>query len=66
MDQVIIDTLHLFLRIYDILIENLIRELRRADAIDEREVFHGKSDLNKHCHIDGFLKFLNFWNISFA
>ena len=35
MDHVIIHTLHLFLRVSDILIENLIIELRRADAIEK-------------------------------
>lgn len=36
MDHVIIDTLHLFLRISDVLIDLLIRELRRSDAIDNK------------------------------
>jgi len=37
MDHVIIDTLHLFLRISDVLIELLIRELRRSDAIEKKK-----------------------------
>ena len=36
MDHVIIDTLHLFLRISDVLIDLLIRELRRGDAIEKK------------------------------
>jgi len=38
-DHVIIDTLHLFLRISDNFIELLIRELRRKDAIDKVSTF---------------------------
>ena len=38
-DHVIIDTLHLFLRVSDNLIELLIRELRRKDAIDKVSTF---------------------------
>ena len=41
MDHVIIDTLHLFLRIADVLIELLINELRMQDAILKKEVFNG-------------------------
>ena len=38
-DHVIIDTLHMFLRISDNLIELLIRELYRKDAIDKVSTF---------------------------
>lgn len=38
-DHVVIDTLHLLLRISDNLIELLIRELRRKDAIDKVSTF---------------------------
>lgn len=37
MDHVIIDTLHLFLRISDVLIDLLIRELGRSDAIAKKK-----------------------------
>ena len=37
MDHVIIDTLHLFLRISDVLIDLFIRELRRSDAIEKKK-----------------------------
>ena len=40
LDHVIIDTLHLFLRISDVLIELLIKELRTQDAILKKEVFN--------------------------
>ena len=37
MDHVIIDTLHFFLRISDVLIDLFIRELRRSDAIEKKK-----------------------------
>ena len=37
MDHVIIVTLHLFLRISDVLIDLFIRELRRSDAIEKKK-----------------------------
>ena len=40
LDHVIIDTLHLFLRISDNLIELLIRELRRQDSIEKTVKFN--------------------------
>ena len=52
-DCVIIDTLHLFLRITDILLENLIRQLKKEDAIS-KTVFNSGFDLNKHKHIKHF------------
>ncbi|CAH3025553.1 unnamed protein product, partial [Porites evermanni] len=53
-DHVVIDTLHLLLRISDNLIELLIRELRRKDAIDKVSTFF-KWHINFHsilseCH----------------
>lgn len=38
-ENVVIDTLHLLLRISDNLIELLIRELRRKDAMDKVSTF---------------------------
>ncbi len=38
-DHIIIDTLHLFLRIGDLLINMLITELRRQDGIDKKRSF---------------------------
>ena len=43
-DHIIIDTLHLFLRIADLLINLLIMELRRQDGIDKKKSF--KLDLD--------------------
>ena len=39
LDHVVIDTLHLFLRISDNLIELLRRELRKRDAIEKKDTF---------------------------
>ena len=65
MDHVIIDTLHLFLRICDVLIENLIIELRRADAIENR-VSRGTVNLTKCPHMERYMHFLNSLNIPFT
>ena len=58
-DRVIIDTLHLFLRISDNLINLLILELRRQDAIDKVKTFN--SGFNRLCykHMVAYEKFLN-------
>ena len=65
MDHVIIDTLHLFLRISDVLLENLILALKTADAIDKRVGF-ATFDIAKHRHMDHFLKYLSSPNIPFT
>ena len=64
MDHVIIDTLHLFLCISDVLSENLILALKTADAIDKSVAFVA-FDIAKHKHMDyfRFLKYLNSLNI---
>ncbi len=66
MDHVIIDTLHLFLRISDILIENVIQELKKADGIEKGDVFHAGFDATKHPHMKAYMKFLNSLNIPFT
>lgn len=38
-DHVIIDTLHLFLRISDVMIDLLIRELKRSDSSEKKKTF---------------------------
>ena len=39
LDYVVIDTLHLFLRISDNLIDLFVRKLRRQDSIDKKTTF---------------------------
>ena len=65
LDHVIIDTLHLFLRISDNLIELLIRELRRQDAVDKVTTFSGGFPRDKYKHMAGYEKFLKDIGISF-
>ena len=55
-DHVIIDTLHLFLRISDILINLLIQDLRRQDGI-EKSI--SKFDRGKSCNLSRYESFLN-------
>ena len=64
-DHVIIDTLHLFLRISDNLIELLIRELRRKDAIDKVSTFSNGFCRNRYRHMAGYEKFVKDLGISF-
>ena len=64
-DHVIIDTLHLFLRISDNLIELLIRELRRKDAIDKVSTFSNGFCRNRYRHMAVYEKFVKDLGISF-
>ena len=65
LDHVIIDTLHLFLRISDILIELLIRQLRKEDALEKKDTFIGGFNRAKYRHMDSYQKFLNSIGIAF-
>jgi len=56
-DHVVIDTLHLFLRIGDLLINLLILDLRRQDGIEKVKV--DKLDRMKLTHLVTYEKFLN-------
>ena len=53
-DHVIIDTLHLFLRISDVLINLLIQDLRRQDGIAKATL-----DREKHSNVVSYETFLN-------
>ena len=64
-DHVIIDTLHLFLRISDNLIELLIRELHRKDAIDKVTTFSNGFCRNTYKHMAGYEKLIKDLGISF-
>ena len=65
MDHVIIDTLHLFLRISDNLFELFIRELKRQDAIDKVKSFPNGFNREKYKHMAGYEHFLKQTEISF-
>ena len=56
--NVIIDTLHLFLRVTDTLQNLLILELRRQDAI-EKKIYFNDFDRRKYSHMTAYEKFLN-------
>jgi len=57
MDHVIIDTLHLFLRIGDLLINLLIMDLRRQDGVEKGKL--DKFDKSKQTHLAAYEQFLN-------
>ena len=65
MDHVIIDTLHLFLRISDVLIDLLIRELRRSDAIEKKNTFSDGFPKDKYKHMASYEEFIKSIGISF-
>ena len=56
--NIVIDNLHLFLRISDVLINLLIVELRRQDCIDKVKKFT-QYDPVKYKHIQGFQSFVS-------
>ena len=64
LDHVIIDTLHLFLRTSDVLIELLIKELRTQDTILKKEVFNAGFQREKYTSMAKYERFLNSIGIS--
>ena len=60
-----IDKLHLFFRISDNLIELLIQQLCREDAIDEVKTFPSGFTREKYKHMARYEKFLKDIGISF-
>ena len=65
MHHVIIDTLHLFLRISDVLIDLLIRELRRSDSIEKMKTFSDGFPRDKYKHMASYEEFVKSIGISF-
>ena len=65
MDHVVIDTLHFFLRVSDVLIELLIQELRRQDAINKNQTFANGFARDKFNHIAKYETFLKSIGIKF-
>ena len=63
--KVVIDTLHLFLRISDNLQNLLILELRRQDAIEKKVTFNA-FDRGVYRHMAGYEQFVNKCNIQFS
>ena len=59
LDHVIIDTLHLSLRICDNLTNLLILQLCKEDAIDKKKAFNEGLDQSKYKHVAGWEKYLN-------
>ena len=51
--NVVIDNLHLFLRMSDVLISQLIIELKRQDSIVSATTFRS-ADLQRYWHFNGF------------
>lgn len=58
LSQVVIDNLHLFLRVADVLIDLLIVELKRHDAIEKVKKFQSFNP-EKYKHLDKYQKFVS-------
>ena len=56
--NVVVDNLHLFLRVADVLINHLIEELRRQDAIDKAKKF-STFECSKFQHVYNYEKFVS-------
>ena len=56
--NVVIDNLHLFLRVADVLINLLITELKRQDSIEKVKTFN-EFNAEKYCHLDSYQKFVS-------
>ena len=65
LDHVVIDTLHLLLRISDNLIELLIRQLRRLDSIEKKVTFTDGFPRDKYKYMAGYEMLLNNLGVSF-
>ena len=55
--NVVMDNLHLFLRVSDVLLDLLITELKRQDSIDKVKRF-SSFDITKYKHMQGFEQFI--------
>ena len=63
LDHVVIDNLHLFVRASDVLIDQLIMELLRLDAIDKARRVAGLARM-KHNHVAAFEEFV--WSLGIS
>ena len=54
LSHIVIDNLHLFLCVADVLINLLITELRCQDVIDQQKRFNGQFDISKFKHIAAY------------
>ena len=61
--NIVIDNLHLFLRVSDVLINLLVLELKQPDAIDKIRSF-SNFDIKRHKHIERYEQFVTNLGIS--
>ncbi len=57
--NVVIDNLHLFLRVTDVLLDLLVIELKRQDAIEKVVKFNGIFDVARYQHLKGYEGFVS-------
>ena len=65
MDHVVIDTVHLFLRVSDVLISLLILELRTQDCIGQKQTFPKGFPREKFNHLASYKSFIRSLGIRF-
>ena len=58
LSRVVIDNLHLFLRVANVLINLFITELRRQDSIDQCSRFNGQFRVSSFKHLESYEKFV--------
>lgn len=56
---VVIDNLHLSLRVSDVLINRLLDELKRQDAIEEVKKFTNGFEISRHKHLERYEQFVS-------
>ena len=62
--NVVIDNLHLFLRVADVLINLLVVEMKRQDAIEHVKTFKASFSVSKHMHLNMWEQFVASLGIS--
>ena len=65
LSHVIIDTLHLYLRICDNLIQLFIRELKIGDSIHQKKTYSDNFSRDKYKHMAGYERYLQSLGIRF-
>ena len=65
LSHVIIDTLHLYLRICDNLIQLFIRELKIGDSIHQKKTYSDNFSRDKYKHMAGYERYLQSLGIPF-
>ena len=58
LSHIVIDNLHLFLRVSDVLIDLLVTEIRRCDCIEKSRRFNGRFNISAFKHVERYERFV--------